>query len=319
MPALTTLAQLLVLNSTGVSDAEVSQIFQEAPFLSQLAATVSSNGTVHKWLRTIGAPTVGFRALNTGAATSVAEQEQVVADLKILSANVEVDQQTAKNFRHAVYGSGKEAYFAWQGMANLASALAAAEQQFFNGGAGGFAGLRDVLNVLGNAGKLVISAGGAVANGCTSIYAIRSTADLADVVAVGGDLSGSGAFELEAGEIHESKIVTDIGPPELTAPSYRMNQEGYVGLQVGSKWSVARAANITVQAQVTDTLLEDLLDLGRSDRPFTALAMSKRTGRWLARNLKTPEQKRVELLEDYEGVPIIYTSNILHTEPVVTA
>lgn len=318
MPALTTLAQLLVMNSMGVSDAEISNIFQEAPFLSSLAAAPSSNGTVHKWLRTIGAPDVGFRAVNTGVATSVAEQEHVSADLKILSANVEVDQQIAKNFNHAVYGKGVTAYMAFQGMANLKSALSKAELQFFNGGSGGFSGLKDALNVLGDAAKLVVSAGGSAANACTSIYAIRSTDDLADVVAVGGDMTGSGAFELQAGEITDSKIVTSLGPPELSFPSYRMNQEGYIGLQVGSLYSIARACNISQQSHVTAELLEDLLDKARSDRPFTAIAMNRRTGRWLARNLKTPEVKRVELLTEFEGVPIVYTSNILNTEAVVT-
>ena len=319
MPALTTLAQLLVMNSTGIAPADITQIFQEAPFLASLAASPSSNGTTHKFLRKTGAPTVGFRAVNTGVATSVAEQEQVSIDLKIMSANVEADQQIAANFRHAVHGSGVPAYMGWQGMANLTSALAAAEAQFFNGGSGGFAGLKDALNITSDANKLVVSAGGAVANACTSIYAIRSSDDLADVVAVGGDMLGNGAFDLQAGEIIPSKIVTSIGPPELSFPTYRMNQEGYLGLQIGSKWSVARACNITVQAQVTADLIEALLDLGRTDRPFTAIVMSKRTGRWLAQSLRTPEMKRIELLKEYEGVPIIYTSNILHTEAVVTA
>lgn len=318
MAALTTLAQLIVMNSTGVSQADISQIFQEAPFLASLAAAPSSNGTQHQFLRTIGAPTVGFRAVNTGVATSVAEQELVTIALKILSANVEGDQQVVKNFKHAVYGSGPAAYFAMQGKANLVSALSAAEACFFNGASGGFSGLKDALNVLGVASKLVLDAGGDTANGCTSIYAVRSTDDLADVVAVGGDMTGNGAFELTAGEMTEGKIVTSLGPPELSFPTYRMNQEGYLGLQIGSKYSVARCCNIDEQALVTQDLLKSLLDLGRTDRPFTQLVMTKRTGRWLAKNLETDLVKNVPLQTEFEGVPIIYTSNILHTEAVVT-
>lgn len=323
MPALTTLAQLVLLNSTGIAPIEVSQIFQDAPFLRMLAATTSSNGTQHKYLRQTSAPTVGFRAVNTGVATSVGEIEQVSIDLQILHANVEVDQQIAKNFKNALYGSGKEAYFAMQGLMALRSGLQAAEKQVFNGTvdglSGGFAGLSNALNVLGNSAKLVADAGGDTANGCTSIYAIRTTEALEDVVAVGGDMVGSGAFNLEAGEITESKIVTAVGPPELAVPSYRMNQEGYFGLQIGSKYSVARLANIDDEAQVTPQKIEDLLDLGRSDRPFTHLVMNRRVGRWLARSMITDLQKRVELLQSFENVEIVYSDNILLTEDAVTA
>jgi hypothetical protein len=323
MPALTTLAQLVLLNSTGIAPVEVSNVFQESPFLAMLAATTSSNGTNHKYLRQTSAPTVGFRAVNTGVATSVSEVEEVSIALQILHANVEVDQQIAKNFKSAVSGSGRDGYFAMQGLHALRSALQAAEKQVFNGtldgNSSGFAGLSNALNALGSSSKLVLDAGGDTANGCTSIYAIRTTDSLEDVVAVGGDMTGSGAFDIQAGEIHESKIVTALGPPELTVPSYRMNQEGYFGLQIGSKYSVARAANIDEDTQVTATLVENLLDLGRSDRPFTHLVMNRRTGRWLARSLVTDLNTRVELLREFEGVPIVYTSNILLTEDEVTA
>lgn len=319
MPALTTLAQLIVMNSVGVSNADISQIFQEAPFLASLAAAPSSNGTNHSFLRTTGAPTVGFRAVNTGVATSVAEQELVTIALKILSANVEGDQQVVKNFKHAVFGSGPAAYFGFQGRANLVSALSAAEACFFNGASGGFSGLKDALNVLGVATKLVLDAGGDTANSCTSIYAVRSTDDLADVVAIGGDMTGSGAFEIQAGEMTEGKIVTALGPPELSFPTYRMNQEGYLSLQIGSKYSVARACNIDEQALVDSDLLKSLIDLGRSDRPFTHLVMNRQSGRWFAKSLETDLVKNVPLQTQFEGIPIIYTSNILNTEAVVTA
>lgn len=323
MPALTTLAQLILANGTGLAPIEVSQIFQEAPFLAMLAATPSSNGTNHKYLRQISAPTIGFRAVNTGVATSVGEIEEVSQALKILHANVEVDQQIADNFKHAVYGSGPSAYFAWQGLLALRSGLQGAEVQLFNGtvdgNASGFAGFANALNVLGNSDKFVLDAGGDTANGCTSIYAVRTTDALEDVVAVGGDKTGSGAFEIQAGEIYNSKVVTSVGPPELSFSSYRMNQEGYFGLQVGSKYSLARAANIDAEAQVNAALIEDLLDLGRSDRPFTHLVMNRRTGRWLARSMQTDLVKKVELLTNFEGVEIVYTKNILLTEDAVTA
>ena len=45
-----TLADLTKINDNNLADIDVSDLFNKAPLLAQVAATVASNGTVHKYV-----------------------------------------------------------------------------------------------------------------------------------------------------------------------------------------------------------------------------------------------------------------------------
>src|SRR5688572_17372198 len=97
-----TLADLVKINDVRANDLGMSDLFDDAPFLKALAATVASNGTDHKYLKESTAPTVGFRDVNTGIDHSASVDTLVEISLKYLDATHRCDIALAKGYYKGV-------------------------------------------------------------------------------------------------------------------------------------------------------------------------------------------------------------------------
>jgi hypothetical protein len=314
-----TLADLVTLNSAGIADIEVSDILDAAPVLRALAGDFASHGTKHEYLKETGAPVVGFRAVNTGRDYDSSVDELVTINLAILDATFAVDKALADAYQRG----GAEAYLAKEARRHLRAGFFGIEKQFFQGtglDSNGFSGFCDSTGLDKLNDAMVIGAGGTGGGSVyTSVYAIRSTPDQSNAVVIMGQNGEIGIGETQVVPIPE---LSGGNPLSKTYPGYYTPITGWVGLQLGSAYSVARLANLDAGSKtLDDDLLSNLLELFPSAAPPTMLVMHRQSRFQLQRSRTTfsPTGVAAPLPTEYEGIPIITTDAVSITEAEVAA
>jgi len=316
---LSTLNELIRFNSLDVNPAEITDILNKAPVLRALHAMQSSNGTVHKFNIETTAPVIGFRAVNAGADYTASISTQTSIDLKYIDSKVIEDAAACRAYRF-----GAEAWMNQRTARQIREALFTLEKQFFNGtvsgSADGFLGLADSANYNGASDALVINAAGTTASTGSSVWFLRSTPDDASVALVGaGDQSlSSPNINFTVGEIFESVV---LGSNSKSMVAMVRDAGGHLGVQIGSKYAVARIANLTEDSGkgLTDTLLARALALfPASDQP-THICMNRRSLRQLqvSRTTYSPTGMPAPRPTEYEGIPIVVTDAISSTETLL--
>src|SRR4051812_46525744 len=114
----TTLADLVKLNDLNARDLGVSDLLNASPFVRALHATTASNGTVHNYIKTTTAPTVGFRAVNTGRDVGAAGYTEVSITLKAIDASCYTDMLIAN-----AYKDGPQAFLGREAQEHIKAAL----------------------------------------------------------------------------------------------------------------------------------------------------------------------------------------------------
>jgi len=306
-----TLADLLKIDTAGTSDIEVSDLLNRARILMALAATEASDGTVHKYLKETGAPVVGFREPNAGRDISKSTDELVTITLKILSANTACDKAVAD-----AHKKGAETFIAREAKRHLREAFFQAEKQLLYGvgaHAGGFQGLADNDVVKFADSEMVIDAGGTTAGTGSSVWFIVTNDEETDVTAVAGQ---DGMIDI--GETVVQMLLDGDGKQY---PGYYTPIEGWLGLQIGSKYSVGRIVNLTEDAGkgLTDGLLSQMLERFPDHKRPSFIAMSRRSRGQLQRSRTTysPTGAPAPVPVDYEEIPILAAESISNTETLV--
>ncbi|MCA9063415.1 MAG: phage major capsid protein [Planctomycetaceae bacterium] len=322
--AVYTLANMAVLNDQNLSETEVNELLESAPLLMWLAATISSNGEKHSFLAKTGAPTVGYRTVNSGTDESHATRVKRETTLKLLSANSKVDRALAD-----IHQYGRDAFVAMDIRDQLGAALADTEKQIINGtnnNADGYTGIANVLNLTTNA--MVVNAGGtANATLVTSVYLIRSTDALEDVAIVGkgeGTNPTNAKIKIDLGQTVEAPLVDGNGK---TYPGLYTPCEGWLGVQVGSAYSIARLCNITAQAgkTLTDALLSALwakIPAGkRGNKDNWRFVMNGDAQMQLqqSRTATSESGKEADIPDNWQGIPFVITDNVSQHETIVAA
>jgi len=311
---LITLADLQKINDQNLADIEVTDLLQRAPLFAALAAGESSNGTQHKYTKETGAPVVGFRAANTGRDHGKSQDTLVTINLKILDASFHVDKAIADKF-----GKGPEAYIEREGMRHLKAAFFKGEQQFINGIAGdadGFTGFVDADTIDGLDDEMVIDGGGAgdADAELTSIFMLRTVNDDTDVMAITDT------------NIEMDETVVQFMPDGdgKLFPTYATPITGWLGLQIGSKFSIGRIPNINVAKgateRVTDDLISRLAEQFPSGHEPNLIVMHRKARGQLkrSRTATTVTGVAAETPKDWEGIPIITTDGLSLAETAVT-
>lgn len=305
--SLITLSDLVSINGAGVSDIEVKDIIDGAPVLAAMAAAEASDGTIHKYLKETGAPVVGFRDPDEGRDHSKSTDELVTINLKVLDASFHVIKVLAD-----IYKKGAEAMIAREAARHLRAAFALAEKQIFNGlDAKGFSSLISSLSYLGH--PMVYNAGGSTA--VTSVWMIRSTPDEAGTTVIAGQ---NGNIVIDETFVQ----FIEVGSPAKKLAAYMTPIEGWLGLQIGSAYSVGRLANVDNGSyKLTDDLLSELFALFPEDAPPTMICMNKRSRKQLqqSRTATSPSGAPAPWPTEWEGIPILSTASILNTETPVEA
>lgn len=302
--SLLTLSDLTTINGAGVSDIEVKDIIDGAPVLARLAADYASDGTLHKYLKETGAPTVGFRDPDEGRDHSKSSDELVTINLKVLDASFHVIKVLAD-----AYKKGADAMIAREAARHLRAAFALAETQIFNGtDAKGFSSLISSLSYVGH--PMVYNAGGS--SGVTSVWMLRTSPDNSAVTVITGQ---NGNIDIAETFVQFIEISTK----KLAA--YMTPIEGWLGLQIGGAYDVGRLANVDDGSyKLTDDLLSELFGLFPDDRPPNLICMNKRSRRQLqqSRTAVNVTGAPAPWPTEWEGIPIISTASILNTEDAVT-
>jgi hypothetical protein len=267
-----TLNGLLRLNDKNLADFEYSELVQPTALFRALPWYPASNGTVHKFTVIKSAPGAAFRDLNSGVANAAGQSLTRSLNLKILDASF---------FRDVAAVSGAQAadYLEKEAMRSLTAAFATSEYQLIKGSdndGDGFDGLQDLASLYDGNSVNVAGSGG------TRVYMmIMGEADVCGILGKDGEFSYSDPVV--------QRILTDVS----TGAGYNawnVDITGWVGMQVGGKYSVAFAYNIdgTSGKVVDDDLLGEIYSLFPSDRaPFVNGILMSRTGLYQLQQSRT--------------------------------
>lgn len=306
---LTTLADMVMLNDVSVRDAGATNIFNDAPLLRSLAALPASHGTQHKYLREDGAPVVGFRAANAGIDWSADSDELVTVDLKILEASFGIDKALADS-----YPKGASAAIHRKGMRHLRQAMFVGEKQFLYGtgaDSGGFKGLAQLMN--DTADDQVVNAGGSTA--LTSVWMFRSTGDEENVCVIAGN---NGEIKIEP---YHAQSLTDASGKHFAG--YVQPILGWMGMAIGSSYSVCRIANIGTDTGkgLTDALLSQGYAKFKEGAPPTHIVMNIRSQmQWQqSRTTYSPTGSEAPIPTSWNGIPVFVTGSIGNAETALTS
>jgi len=307
-----TLAHLALINDRNLSDAELSDILDDAPLLATLAADIASNGTSHKYLKETGAPVVGFRSANTGRENQKSTDTQVTIDLKILDASFAVDQAVANEYR-----LGRDAYILREARRHLKAALFEAEKQIINGtgnNADGFTGLANASTIDALADAMVVNAGGSTADTGSSVYLIRTNDLGTDCTLITGQNG-----KIDIGETVSQAIEDRANSGRF--PGYYTPITGWLGLQIGSAYSLGRIVNVTEDAGkgLTDALIYSALAKFPAARQPNLLVMNRRSLEQLRKSRTATNATGAPAPRpiDVDGIRIITTDAITSTEALL--
>ena len=309
--AFLTLSDLTTINDANLADRDISDLLDDAPLLARLAADVVP-GTDHKYVKETSAPVVGFRAVNDGLENTKSADTLVTINLKILDASFAIDKALAD-----AYIGGPEAYIGREAARHLKSAFFHAEKQILSGTgneADGFNGLPDDGNLNAVSDDMVVNAGGTTDSTASSVWAIRSAGDMNDCVAIAGD---NGKID-----IGDSVVQRLAGSSTGSYPAYYTPIQGWLGLQIGGKYSVGRLANVTEDSGKTlsDSMLADLLSVFPAGRGPNYLVMSRRSLKQLqqSRTATNATGAPAPFPSEAFGVPIIVSDGVSDVETLVS-
>lgn len=298
-----TLTDLAKVNDANNADYGISDLLDDAPLVRALAAE-PTDGDTHKYLKQTGAPTVGFRSVNTGRENKASADTEVTVTLKLLDCSFVVDRALADQYRF-----GASAYVAREARRHLKAGFFELEKQVLYGtgnAAGGFAGLADdtALDDLDDA--MVVDGGGSGSD-TESVWAIRTGNDLMDMVLITG-MNGN----IMIGETVSQFIDGATG----RYPVYATPIFAWAGVQIGGAYSVGRLANIDAGAGLTDDKISDLLALFPAGRGANMLVMSRTARKQLqqSRTATNSTGAPAPFPTESFGVPITTTDAITATE-----
>lgn len=306
------LTDIVKLNDQNLADIDVSDLLDDAPFLKALAADVASNGTEHKYLKETGAPVVGFRAANDGRENKKSTDTLVTITLKILDASFTVDKALADSYK-----DGGLQLLAREALRHMKAAFFHAEKQLIYGVANdslGFVGLAAATTLDALADTMVVGAGGTTASTGSSVYLVRTNADGVDCTVIAGNDA-----KIEKGETVVQRV---SGETVGHYPAYFTPITGWLGLQIGSAYSVGRIANLTADSGkgLTDALISEALSRFPASRHPNLLVMNRRSLMQLqkSRTATNPTGAPAPFPQESFGVPIVVTDALTSTEALIT-
>ena len=302
----------LVADAMNLSGFELSEVKNQAPVLMSMPAVMSSDGDYHRYATYTTAPTVAFRSENAGRVLSHSADSITNVALKILDWSFGVDKAVADRWRQG----GPSEYIAREGLRHLGAAMFKFEQQYFNGtgaDAAGFNGLTNSANLNNPADEMVINSGGTTADVQTSCYLMR--VNPAECAAV---------FKGDSFQLGETVVthLPDNSNPENVFPAYYTPATSWFAAQIGSKYSVARIANIedATNDKLTDDKIYEALSLFPAGMGPNLIVCNPaalemlRASRTATNVTGAPAGTPTEVA----GIPVLTTDAITSTEAVIS-
>jgi hypothetical protein len=236
------LLDIAKLNGSDTIVGLIEETLTYAPEVQILPAR-TIRGTSYKIASRVSYPGVGFRAANEGSTPTKSEFENQLIECYILSGAVQADVAVAR-----AYEDGEQAWKDVESIGVMRQAMIELGSQVIYGtsvDSKGFPGLQAIHTAF-NSG-LVVGAGGSTA--LSSVYGINTDTQGVQLVFGSGTTFELGEWRIE-----------NVGTSSVY-PAHVANLTAWVGMQVGSKYSVGRLSAVGSDsgAGVTDARLAELL------------------------------------------------------------
>lgn len=305
-----TLAGLLMLNDANMADIYPTNLLDDAPVLARaLAIPASSGGTLHKYLRRSAAAGSAFRKINTGVTNAAEQFDDISLNCEYFDPSFNRDVALAKGYR-----KGLSEYIRKETLAALQSGFANIERAVFTNLGGGFAGLLQFSDyAIDDSATQIINKGGS--NGASrSVWLLRWAEDGVAMVA-GND----GRIDMEWDD--DSPTIVEVTATGGTYSAYRVTLGGWLGLQVGSKYDVARICGLdgTSGKVLDDDVIADAISRFASARQPNMIVMNRTSLKELrdSRTATNPTGAPAPFPTEAFGVPIVSTDLLPATEATV--
>lgn len=272
-----------------------------------LGSSRTVKGLSFKTIVRSGLPTVGFRGANQGVDSGKSQYYNREVGCFPINPRWYMDVVVADK-----HEDGPEAALALEAAGQMQAVMQTVAKQFYYGtGTGGDSlGHQGLVQLVDS--NYVVDASGTTDNTASSVYMVKFGPRFIQWV-YGKD----GKFDLSP---VDRRDYTDANSKRYTA--YFQELMGHVGLSVQDYRSIVRIKKLTADSGkgLTDALLADALakfpmSLGFPD----CILMSKRSWTQLkkSRTATNPTGTPAPYPQDYEGIPIVATENILDTEALV--
>ena len=306
-------ANLLDIAKLNGSDTIVGLIEETLTYAPevQIMPARTIRGTSYKIASRVSYPGVGFRAANEGSTPTKSEFETQLSECYILSGAVQADVAVAR-----AYEDGEQAWKDIESVGVMRQAMIELGSQVIYGTshqAKGFPGLQAIHTAF-NAG-LVVDAGGTSAGTASSVYGINTDTQGVQLVFGAGTTFELGEWRIE-----------NVGTSSVY-PAHVANLTAWVGMQVGSKYSVGRLKDATADSGmgVTDAKLAELLskypvgyrpNYWLMNRRSAYQLQVSRSASTIQNGVKTSSGSEIfaPLPTESNGISIVITDSILNDE-----
>ena len=306
-------ANLLDIAKLNGSDTIVGLIEETLTYAPevQIMPARTIRGTSYKIASRVSYPGVGFRAANEGSTPTKSEFENQLIECYILSGAVQADLAVAR-----AYEDGEQAWKDIESVGVMRQAMIELGSQVIYGttaDAKGFPGLQAIHTAF-NAG-LVVDAGGTTGGTASSVYGINTDTQGVQLVFGAGTTFELGEWRIE-----------NVGTSSVY-PAHVANLTAWVGMQVGSKYSVGRLKDATADsgAGVTDAKLAELLskypvgyrpNYWLMNRRSAYQLQVSRSASSVQNGVKTSSGSEIfaPLPTESNGISIVITDSILNDE-----
>lgn len=308
-------ATLLDISKLNGSDETVGLIEENLTYTPDVAALPARTirGTSYKIAVRTDYPGVGFRMANGGVTYGKSTFQNRMVECFILSGNVRADVAVA-----SAYEDGTEAFKAIEASGVMKQALIELGQQLYYGTSVdslGFPGFQAIhaAYAASMTAPITVDATGTSANAATSVYGVKFGPQ--DVQLIFGENKS-----LELGDWFLQMVNDGTAGQDYLAWVASLN--AWVGLQVGSIYSVGRIKNLTAETGkgLTDTLIATLLSKYPVGHRPDALFMNRQSLLQLqiSRNPAVAYVGQViaPMPTESNGIPIIVTDSIVNTEAI---
>ena len=304
-----TLAGLLIINDRNLSATEATDLLQDAPVVMKMnAQPASQGGTLHKFLRELTAPGVGFRAVGQGLTNAAGTVEAVTVTCELLDASFSRDIALALGYK-----DGQTAYMDKESAKAVRRAFFAVEQSIFASTISQqFTGLLGSGYTDQNADDQVVNAGG---SGGKSVWVMRSAEDGVSLIA------GNEGRMTMSQEDATIQLYAGAGKGYYTALHRAIL--GYFGLQIGSKYDVVRIANLdaTTGHTLTDAHLAEAVAKFPASKQPNMIVMNRTAIVELqaSRTAVNPTGQEAPFPTSAFGFPIVVSDALPSNETVVNS
>jgi hypothetical protein len=304
-------ANLLDIAKLNGSDTIVGLIEETLTYAPevQIMPARTIRGTSYKIASRVSYPGVGFRAANEGSTPTKSEFENQLIECYILSGAVQADVAVAR-----AYEDGEQAWKDVESVGVMRQAMIELGSQVIYGtsvDSKGFPGLQAIHTAF-NSG-LVVGAGGSA--DLSSVYGINTDTQGVQLVFGAGTTFELGEWRIE-----------NVGTASVY-PAHVANLTAWVGMQVGSKYSVGRLNSVGSNSGggVTDGKLAELLskypvgyrpNYWLMNRRSAYQLQVSRSASSVQNGVKTSSGSEIfaPLPTESNGIPIVITDSIINAE-----